>query len=770
MVMASLDSFGSLDQLQVHGIQYEFFSLARAQANGLGGINQLPYCLKILLENLLRHEDGDVVTKDDLQAFSTWSRDGHAARDLAFHPARILMPDSSGIPLLGDLAAMRDAMHDLGGDINTINPQVLVDCVVDHSVTVASYGNAQAREFNMALEYQRNRERYEFLRWAQKAFSNVRIVPPGVGICHQINVEYLSSVVTTINATSVDLLCPDTMLGMDSHTPMVNALGVLGWGVGGIEAASAMLGQPVSLQMPRVVGMRLEGQLAPGVTATDLVLTLTERLRAHGVVQKFVEFCGPGLDHLAVPDRATCANMAPEYGATIGFFPLDVQTLDYLRLTGRDESLVTRIEAYVRAQGLWREPGSPDPRFSDSLTLDLSSVEPSLAGPRRPQDRVALGGVPDVVRQALTDSKRAVPDRRRAENAADRRHDVRPQNGDVVLAAISSCTNTSNPANMLSAGLLAKAAVARGLKSAPWVKTSLSPGSRVVAHYLELAGLQSSLDTLGFQITGFGCMTCMGNSGPLPDAVATAIDENGLAVGSVVSNNRNFEGRVHPQCELCFIASPPLVIAYALAGRLDIDLTQEALGIGSDGHPVYLKDLWPSAEQVKNLADQFITAQGFRHCYADIFAGDERWQALPVRGGSRFEWNSNSSYLKPPPFFDGISASVPVASDVISARALVMLGDSITTDHISPVGVFDSSTAAGAYLASLGIAPEDFSSYSARRVNHHVMMRGTFANIRLRNTLAADGRSGGYTTHMPSGDDLTVYDAAMRYADDGAPG
>ncbi len=759
--MGSIDTFSALDRLRVDGKDWAFFSLSRAESHGLDGITHLPYCLKVLLENLLRHEDGDVVTRDDLEAFSTWSRHGYAARDLAFRPARILMHDASGIPLLADLAAMRDAMQTLGGDVARVNPQVPIDCVVDHSAIVDSFGNAGAREFNLALEYQRNGERYEFLRWAQQAFAKIRVVPPGVGICHQVNVEYLSSVVVTVPGTDMDLLCPDTMLGMDSHTPMVNALGVLGWGVGGIEAAAAMLGQPVSLRMPEVVGMRLEGQLASGVTATDLALTITERLRAHGVVQKFVEFCGPGLDQLPVPDRATCANMAPEYGATIGFFPLDTKTLEFLRLTGREESLVARIEAYAKAQGLWREPGAPDPRFSDLVTLDLAEVEPSVAGPRRPQDRVSLGGVPDVVQQALIDRNRTVP------NVPDTNLDG-PRDGHVVLAAISSCTNTSNPANMLTAGLVAKEAVARGLKPRPWVKTSLSPGSRVVADYLDKAGLQPALDALGFHITGFGCMTCMGNSGPLPAPVAEAIDSNGLVVGAVVSNNRNFEGRVHPQCELNFIASPPLVIAYALAGRLDIDLTRDALGADPDGNPVCLADLWPSTERVRALAERYIDAEAFRHRYADVFAGDNRWQALSVRGGERFGWDPQSTYLKRPPFFDGMTVSVPAEQDVIGARALLILGDSITTDHISPVGVFGPDTAAGDYLIRQGVAPADFNSYAARRVNHEVMIRGTFANTRLRNSMA-HGRAGGYTRHMPSGEDMTVYDAAMRYAEEAVP-
>jgi aconitate hydratase len=766
--VTSTNSFAALNQLEVEGQTFKYFSLPAAAQAGLVGIERLPYSLKVLLENLLRHEDGEVVTRADIEAFAEWVKHGHADRDIAFHPARIMMPDSSGVPLLADLAAMRDAMHDLGGDVALVNPLIKVDMIIDHSVTVDHAGSADALQRNVQLEYERNAERYTFLRWAQGAFSNVRIVPPGVGICHQINVEFLATVVTTHQQDDGEYLIPDTLLGMDSHTPMVNSLAVLGWGVGGIEAASAMLGQAVSLRIPEVVGVRMSGALREGITATDLVLTITERLRSAGVVQKFVEFFGPGVDQLPVPDRATCANMAPEYGATMGFFPIDQQTINFLRLTGRSERNIALVEAYARAQGMWRDANTATPVYSDIVEIDLSSVESCVSGPRRPQDRVALSGVANAVRSTM-DTMLGAGAMPAAREPKDDDRGQRPvRHADVVVAAISSCTNTSNPASMLAAGIVAQRALARGMKPRPWVKTSLSPGSRVVADYLNKADLQSALDALGFHITGFGCMTCMGNSGPLAPAIAKAIDDDALVVGAVVSSNRNFDGRVHQQCRLNFIASPPLVVAYALAGTLDIDIGKDSLGADADGKPVYLADLWPAPNEVQALADACIDPQMYQSRYANAFDGDERWRSLQVRDGERFAWDPASEYIRLPPFFAAMTVTPAPVHDVRGARMLALLGDTITTDHISPVGAFGTDTAAGRYLMSKGVQPTDFNSYAARRVNHDVMVRGTFANIHLQNELNPE-RKGGWTRHVPSGDEMTIDGAALRYAQEEVP-
>ncbi|MFT5445988.1 MAG: aconitate hydratase [Gammaproteobacteria bacterium] len=773
--MTTSHSFNALRTLDVDGRSYEYFSLPAAAEAGLSGIERLPYSLKVLLENVLRHEDGDVVTRADIEAFADWAKNGRTDRDVAFHPVRILMPDSSGVPLLADLAAMRDAMQALGGDVSRVNPRITVDMAIDHSVVVDYAGTADALQRNADLEYERNAERYSFLRWAQGAFENVRIMPPGAGICHQINVEHLASVVATQSHEGGERLVPDTLLGMDSHTPMVNSLAVLGWGVGGIEAASAMLGQSVSLLIPEVVGVRMSGALRSGITATDLVLTITERLRAAGVVQKFVEYFGPGVDELPVPDRATCANMSPEYGATMGFFPIDVKTLEFLRLTGRDEHRIACVEAYARAQGMWRDADTPTPVYSEIIELDLSTVESCVAGPRRPQDRVALSGVAHAARSAIDEyTASTVPvtsagkSRKETAGAEQDNASHKLQHGDVVLAAITSCTNTSNPASMLAAGIVAQRAHERGMQPRPWVKTSLSPGSRVVADYLDKAGLQPALDALGFQVTGFGCMTCMGNSGPLAEPVATAIDDDSLVVAAVVSSNRNFDGRVHQQCRLNFIASPPLVVAYALAGNLDLNLETDALGTDRDGKPVFLAELWPTPQEVQALADSSIDADMFKRRYADVLQGDERWRALEVPDGDRFEWGPTSEYIRQPPFLDDMAVTPPAMQDVRGARILAMLGDSITTDHISPVAAFGADTAAGRYLIEKGVAPQDFSSYAARRVNHDVMLRGTFANIHLRNELTPQ-RRGGWTRHLPSDEEMNVHHAAARYAQDGVP-
>ena len=767
MDICGRDSLGVRRTLEVGDRSYDYFSLPAAAAE-LGDIAALPVSLKILLENLLRFEDGRTVTVAQIRALAGWLAARRSDAEIAYRPARVLMQDFTGVPAVVDLAAMRDAMVALGGDAGRINPLSPVDLVIDHSVQVDVFGRADAYRRNVEIEYRRNRERYAFLRWGAEAFANFRVVPPGTGICHQVNLEYLARTVWTgRDGEEREIAFPDTLVGTDSHTTMVNALAVLGWGVGGIEAEAAMLGQPISMVVPEVVGFRLVGSLPEGTTATDLVLTVTQMLRARGVVGKFVEFFGPGLDHLPLADRATIANMAPEYGATCGFFPIDAITLDYLRLTGRDPECVALVEAYAKAQGMWRDADTPDPRFTEVLELDLSTVEPSLAGPRRPQDRVPLRSartafaeaLPALVGDAPLDARQPV-----------RNTDYALRHGDVVIAAITSCTNTSNPGVMIAAGLLARKAVEKGLRTKPWVKTSLAPGSRVVSDYLERAGLQSALDELGFELVGYGCTTCIGNSGPLPDAIAEAVIEGRLVAAAVLSGNRNFEGRIHPLVKANYLASPPLVVAYALAGSLTRDLVEEPLGKDRDGNPVYLRDIWPSPAEVAEAVRRAVTREMFTTSYADIFAGDEHWAAIAGdAAGLTYAWDPASTYVRRPPYFEGMPREAPArVEDIRGARLLALLGDSITTDHISPAGAIPVDSPAGRYLIAQGVEPRDFNSYGARRGNHEVMMRGTFANIRLRNEMVP-GKEGGWTRLMPEGEVMPIYDAAMAYRERGVP-
>ena len=769
MIAAGRDSLNTRRTLTVGGRAYAYFSLPAAAEAGLGDAARLPFSLKVLLENLLRFEDGRAVTLDDVRALAGWAETRRGGREIGYRPARVLMQDFTGVPALVDLAAMRAAMARLGGDADRIEPLTPVDLVIDHSVTVDRFGTAGAFKENVALEMARNRERYAFLRWGQQAFENLRVVPPGTGICHQVNLEYLSQVVWTAEADGTALAYPDTLVGTDSHTTMVGGLAVLGWGVGGIEAEAAMLGQPLSMLLPEVVGFRLAGRLREGATATDLVLTVTQMLRAHGVVGKFVEFHGPGLDELGLADRATIANMAPEYGATCGFFPIDRETIDYLAASARAPARVALVEAYARAQGLWRDADTPDPLFTDTLALDLGAVEPSIAGPRRPQDRIRLSDAAPAFARALGATfgvaegergKRAAP----AGNGLD--HDL--GHGAVAIAAITSCTNTSNPDVMVGAGLLARNAVARGLRVKPWVKTSLAPGSQVVSDYLARAGLQDSLDALGFHLVGYGCTTCIGNSGPLAPPVAEAVEEGGLVVCAVLSGNRNFEGRISPQVRANYLASPLLVVAYALAGTMARDLATEPLGSGRDGAPVYLKDVWPAAAEIRETVRRAIDPAMFRARYGDVFAGDSAWQAIPVPAGRTYAWDEGSTYVKHPPYFAGMTREPAPLADIEGARILCLLGDSITTDHISPAGAIGAATPGGAWLLERQVAREDFNAYGARRGNHEVMMRGTFANLRLRNELAP-GTEGGVTRHMPDGAEMPVFDAAMAYRAEGVP-
>ncbi|GAB3483511.1 aconitate hydratase AcnA [Azotobacter salinestris] len=761
--MPSLDSLNCRRSLEIDGQTYHYFSLPEA-AKRLGDISRLPISLKVLLENLLRWEDGVSVRADDLAALAGWLETRSSTREIAFRPARVLMQDFTGVPAVVDLAAMRDAVAQAGADPQRINPLSPVDLVIDHSVMVDRFADPSAFTDNVALEMERNGERYAFLRWGQQAFANFRVVPPGTGICHQVNLEYLAQVAWTREENGELWAYPDTLVGTDSHTTMINGLGVLGWGVGGIEAEAAMLGQPVSMLIPEVVGFRLNGQLNEGVTATDLVLTVTQILRKHGVVGRFVEFYGPGLDNLPLADRATIANMAPEYGATCGFFPVDRVTLDYLRLSGRDERRIALVEAYCRAQGLWHDVEAPEPAFTTTLALDLGEVRPSLAGPKRPQDRVALEDIGtqfDLLldlggRKAELDKAFPVGD-----GSCSLHH------GDVVIAAITSCTNTSNPSVLMAAGLLAKKAVERGLKCQPWVKTSLAPGSKVVTDYLAKAGLTPYLDRLGFNLVGYGCTTCIGNSGPLPDPVGQTITDNDLIVSSVLSGNRNFEGRVHPLVKANWLASPPLVVAFALAGTTRIDLTREPLGLDAQGQPVHLRDIWPSNEEIAMAVAQ-IDSEMFRRRYADVFSGDAAWQAIPAGTGDTYQWDARSTYVRNPPFFADIAQPPAPPRDIENARILALFGDSITTDHISPAGSIKPSSPAGLYLQQLGVQPADFNSYGARRGNHEVMMRGTFANIRIKNEMLA-GEEGGNTLHQPGGEKLPIYDAAMRYQAEGVP-
>jgi len=754
------DTLKTRRTLKAGGKSYDYFSIEEASKT-LGDVSRLPFSLKVLLENLLRYEDGRTVKVDDLKQFAAWLGERKSNAEIAYRPARVLMQDFTGVPAVVDLAAMRDAMQALGGSAQRINPLVPVDLVIDHSVMVDAFGNDKAFVANVENEFERNRERYEFLRWGASAFHNFRVVPPGTGICHQVNLEYLAQVVWTATEDGKEIAYPDTLVGTDSHTTMVNGLAVLGWGVGGIEAEAAMLGQPVSMVIPEVIGFKLTGALREGTTATDLVLRVTEMLRKKGVVGKFVEFYGPGLDSMTLADRATIGNMAPEYGATCGFFPIDKEVLNYMRLTGRDEGRVALVEAYAKAQGMWRDANTPDPVFTDSLELDIGTVEPALAGPKRPQDRVLLSGVAPQIKKMLDDAGTNRSVQVEGEN-------YQISDGDVVIAAITSCTNTSNPSVMLAAGLLARNAVAKGLKVKPWVKTSLAPGSQVVTDYYNAAGLTDSLDALGFNLVGYGCTTCIGNSGPLNEPIANAIDSADLTVGAVLSGNRNFEGRVHPQVKANYLASPPLVVAYALAGSLKMNLTEEPLGKGSDGQDVYLRDIWPSNQEVADTIRQFVTPEMFRERYGNVFEGPKEWRDLATTNSEVYRWNGGSTYVKNPPYFEDMPREPGAVSDVTGGRILTLLADSITTDHISPAGSIKRDGPAGEYLLEHQVRPGDFNSYGARRGNHEVMMRGTFANIRIKNE-TAPGTEGGVTKYAPTGEVMPIYDAAMRYMADGVP-
>jgi aconitate hydratase len=762
--LTSADSLKTRRTLTSAGKTYDYFSLDAAAAAGLGDIARLPYSLKVLLENLLRWEDGRSVTALDIQAFGGWLEDRRSDREIAYHPARVLMQDFTGVPAVVDLAAMRDAVVAAGGDAKKINPLSPVDLVIDHSVTIDHFGTAEAAGRNMEMEFRRNRERYEFLRWGQTAFDNFRVVPPGTGICHQVNIEHLAQVVWTgADGENGKLLAyPDTLVGTDSHTTMANGLSVLGWGVGGIEAEAAMLGQPISMLIPQVVGVRLSGALKEGTTATDLVLKVVEVLRAHGVVGKFVEFFGPGVDGLSLPDRATIANMAPEYGATCGFFPINAETIRYLKLTARDPERLFLVEDYAKAQGLWRDSGAPDPLFTDIVELDIAGVGPSLAGPKHPQERIALGDSAAAFSTTLEGMAGVgLPRSVKVENAD---YDLR--DGDVVIAAITSCTNTSNPSVLVAAGLLARNAVGKGIMSKPWVKTSLAPGSQVVADYLAAAGLQEHLDALGFNLAGFGCTTCIGNSGPLAGGIAEAIGGGDLVAAAVLSGNRNFEGRISPHVKANYLASPPLVVAYALAGSMRRDLLNEPLAKGTSGDPVYLKDVWPSNEEIQKTVNGVLTTEMFRQRYAGVFTGPPAWRDLEDAAGLTYDWNAESTYVRQPPFFAGEESAA--VADITGALPLLILGDRVTTDHISPAGTIMADSPAGSYLAGKGVAAEDFNSYGSRRGNHQVMMRGTFANIRICNEMAA-GTQGGVTRHLPTGEITAVYDAAMKYQAKGIP-
>ena len=755
----SRDSFATLETLHIGGDEYDYFSLPKASDAGAGDVARLPMSLKILLENLIRFEDGSTVRREDIEALANWAADPPAAREIAYRPARVLMQDFTGVPGVADLAAMRSAVVGAGKDPAIINPLSPVDLVIDHSVMVDRFGNAGAFEQNVAIEMERNRERYRFLRWGQSAFDNFRLVPPGTGICHQVNLEYLARTVWTKTENGRTVAYPDTLVGTDSHTTMINGLGVLGWGVGGIEAEAAMLGQPISMLIPEVVGFKLTGALPEGITATDLVLRVVELLRAQGVVGKFVEFYGDGLDDLALADRATIANMAPEYGATCGFFPVDEETIRYLQLSGRSAGSVALVEAYAKAQGMWRD-GAVEAAYSSTLELDLGSIRPSLAGPKRPQDRVDIANIGRAFDDAL-ELAGGGEDKRVPIPGTD--YDL--GHGDVVIAAITSCTNTSNPAVMLGAGLVAKKAVQRGLTVKPWVKTSLAPGSKVVTEYLEQTGLQDDLDRIGFNLVGYGCTTCIGNSGPLPEAISTAIRDRDLVVSSVLSGNRNFEGRVHQEVRTNWLASPPLVVAYALAGTTRINLEREPIGQDDRGNDVFLSDIWPTNAEVQDAVAQVSPAM-FDRQYADVFTGPEAWQAIEVDENATYGWE-NSTYIKEPPFFSA-GGDLDQSVEVSGARVLALLGDSVTTDHISPAGAIQPASPAGEYLQQHGVDVAQFNSYGSRRGNHEVMMRGTFANIRIRNEMTPD-REGGYTRHIPTGDELAIYDAAVRYQGVGTP-
>ena len=758
----SKNSLNTKSSLKVGSESYEYYSLPTASKAMGRDLSRLPYSLKILLENLLRNEDETSVSQLDIFAFADWLVEKTSDREIAFRPARVLMQDFTGVPAVVDLAAMRDAMKKLGGDPEQINPLSPVDLVIDHSVMVDYYGNQKAFGENVDLEMERNAERYEFLRWGQSAFNNFRVVPPGTGICHQVNLEYLAQAVWT----DENVAYPDTLVGTDSHTTMINGLGVLGWGVGGIEAEAAMLGQPVSMLIPEVIGFKLTGALKEGTTATDLVLTVTQMLRKKGVVGKFVEFYGPGLDDLPLANRATIANMAPEYGATCGIFPIDAETINYLKLTARDDKRIALVEAYAKAQGMWRDENYQEPIFTDTLELDMGTVESSIAGPKRPQDKVLLSNAHTSFAEALPDLNKE------NKTPADQRIPVASYtmgHGDVVIAAITSCTNTSNPYVMLAAGLVARNAVKRGLLPKPWVKTSLAPGSKVVTEYLTRSNLLVDLDKLGFNLVGYGCTTCIGNSGPLHDEIENAIRDNGLAVASVLSGNRNFEGRVHALVKANYLASPPLVVAYALAGTMNLDITKDAIGTGSDGKPVYLKDIWPSNAEVAQVVADCVTSEMYRSKYQDVFRGEKAWQDIPVAKGKTYSWNTESTYVQNPPYFvDMTKGATDATRDVNDARILAIFGDSITTDHISPAGNISKNSPAAKYLQTHGVQPVDFNSYGARRGNHEVMMRGTFANIRIKNEMLP-GTEGGITQYIPTGETMSIYDAAMKYKAEGTP-
>ena len=772
--MTSLDSFRCCKTLQVGSKSYAYFSLPTAERNGLKGISRLPFSMKVLLENLLRNEDGRSVTKDDIKAVAEWLKTKTSEREIAFRPARVLMQDFTGVPAVVDLAAMRDAMKQLGGDSKKINPQVPVDLVIDHSVAVTFFGNNQAFKKNVEEEYRQNQERYKFLKWAQRSFDNFSVVPPGTGICHQVNLEYLSRVVWNrkdkVKAdgkqATMEVAYPDTLVGTDSHTTMVNGLSVLGWGVGGIEAEAAMLGQPLSMVLPEVIGFKLVGKLKEGVTATDLVLTVTEMLRKRGVVGKFVEFFGPGLANLTIADRATLGNMSPEYGATCGFSPIDDDTIGYLKDTGRPPEVVALVAAYAKAQGMYRVKTTPDPMFTDVLKLELNSVEPSLAGPKRPQDRVSLKEVKSGFAVSMDKEFNKSAEAKKRVKVSGKNYDL--GHGDVVIAAITSCTNTSNPNVMIGAGLLARKAAAKGLTAKPWVKTSLAPGSQVVGEYLEKSGLQKDLDKLGFNLVGFGCTTCIGNSGPLPPENSKAINDNDLVAAAVLSGNRNFEGRVNADVRANYLASPPLVVSYAIAGSMNVDVARDPLGVDQKGKKVFLKDIWPSNKEIGDFVAKNITRQMFSKKYADVFKGDANWRKISVKGGMTYDWDKKSTYVQNPPYFVGMGRHPKPLEDIVDARVLALLLDSITTDHISPAGSIKVDSPAGKYLIGHKVKPADFNQYGTRRGNHEVMMRGTFANIRIKNQMVP-GVEGGVTIHYPSKQRLPIYDAAMKYKADRVP-
>ncbi len=758
------DTLKTKKTLTAGGNSYAYFSLKEAESQ-IGDVSRLPFSLKVLLENLLRFEDGRSVTVDDIKAFGDWLKEGKTAREIAYRPARVLMQDFTGVPAVVDLAAMRDAMKALGEDPEKINPLAPVDLVIDHSVMVDYFGGPQAFQKNVAREYERNGERYKFLKWGQGAFDNFRVVPPGTGICHQVNLEYLAQTVWTADAGGETFAYPDTLVGTDSHTTMVNGLSVLGWGVGGIEAEAAMLGQPISMLIPEVIGFKLTGKLPEGATATDLVLIVTQMIRKKGAVGKFVEFYGPGLDNLTLEDQATIANMAPEYGATCGFFPIDDETLRYMKATGRTDDRIALVEAYAKEQGMWRDASTPDPVFTDTLELDLATVGPSLAGPKRPQDRVALSGMPENFATALDKEYGLAGDAGKRVAVDGEAFDI--GHGDVAIAAITSCTNTSNPSVLVAAGLVARNARARGLKVKPWVKTSLAPGSQVVTDYLVKAGLQDDLDHLGFNLVGYGCTTCIGNSGPLPPAISKAVNEADLAVASVLSGNRNFEGRVSPDTRANYLASPPLVVAYAIAGSVNINLTSDPIGQDTDGNDVFLKDIWPTNHDIAEIVRANVTPEMFASRYADVFKGDEEWRSIAVSDEETYQWPP-STYVANPPYFEGMAKTPEAVKPIEGARVLALFGDSITTDHISPAGAIKEDGPAGEYLKSHQVPVNEFNSFGSRRGNHEVMMRGTFANIRIKNKMVP-GTEGGVTKHIPSGDEMPIYDAAMKYKADGAP-